>query len=100
MMSNPWLSIPLEEYEGYMCSPGVQQLTALAPLLKHALDYCLPESVAVLGIAGGNGVDRPLPASKALWLGVFAQTAADGCESPLPRESGVVRDLLRAGRGI
>src|SRR5229473_1936879 len=57
-MSNPWLSIPLEDYERHMSSPGVQQLTVLAELFKRALDYCLPESVAVLGIAGGNGLEQ------------------------------------------
>jgi len=57
-MSNPWLSIPLEDYEGHMGSPGVQQLTVLAELFKRALDYCLPESIAVLGVAGGNGLEQ------------------------------------------
>jgi hypothetical protein len=57
-MSNPWLSIPLEDYEGHMASPSVQQLTVLAGLFKHALDYCLPHSVAVLGVAGGNGLEQ------------------------------------------
>ncbi len=57
-MSNPWLSIPLEDYEGHMGSPGVRQLTALGELFKRALDYRLPESVAVLGVAGGNGLDQ------------------------------------------
>jgi hypothetical protein len=56
-MSNPWLSIPLEDYEGHMGSAGVQQLRILAELFKRALDRCLPESVAVLGIAGGNGLE-------------------------------------------
>ena len=57
-MSNPWLSIPLEDYERHMGSPGVQQLTALAELFKRALDDCLPQSVAVLGVAGGNGLEQ------------------------------------------
>jgi hypothetical protein len=37
-MFTPWLSIPLEDYEGRMGYPGVQQLTALAELFKRALD--------------------------------------------------------------
>jgi Zn-dependent alcohol dehydrogenase len=57
-MSNPWLSIPLEDYEGHMGSAGVRQLAALAELFKCALDRCLPESVAVLGVAGGNGLEQ------------------------------------------
>src|SRR5258708_20737207 len=57
-MSNPWLSIPLEDYEGHMASAGVQQLGVLSELFKRALDRCLPESVAVLGVAGGNGLEQ------------------------------------------
>jgi hypothetical protein len=57
-MSNPWLSIPLEDYEGHMGSAGVRQLAVLAELFKCALDRCLPESVAVLGVAGGNGLEQ------------------------------------------
>lgn len=57
-MPNPWLSIPLEDYEGHMGSAGVQQLTVLSGLFKRALDHCLPESVAVLGVAGGNGLEQ------------------------------------------
>ena len=57
-MPNPWLSIPLEDYEGHMGSAGVRQLTALAELFKIALHRCRPESVAVLGVAGGNGLEQ------------------------------------------
>jgi SAM-dependent methyltransferase len=57
-MSNPWLAIPLEDYEGHMGSDNVRQLEALSDLFKRALDLCIPESVAVLGVAGGNGLDR------------------------------------------
>jgi hypothetical protein len=37
---------------------GVRQLTILAELFKSALDRCRPESVAVLGVAGGNGLEQ------------------------------------------
>jgi hypothetical protein len=62
-MSNPWLGVPLEDYEGHMDSPEVHQLSALSELFAEALALCRPESVAVLGIAGGNGlhhVDRAI----------------------------------------
>ncbi len=57
-MSNPWLSVPLTEYEQHMSSAEVQQLGALADLFAEALGRCRPLSIAVLGIAGGNGLDR------------------------------------------
>jgi hypothetical protein len=57
-MTSPWLSIPLEDYEAHMSSAGVQQLPALAELFKYALERCVPESLAVLGVAGGNGLEH------------------------------------------
>jgi hypothetical protein len=58
MMSNPWLFIPFEEYEGHMASADVQQLAALSELFKRAIDCCVPESLGVLGVAGGNGLEQ------------------------------------------
>lgn len=57
-MSNPWLAIALEDYEGHMGSDSVQQLEALSDLFRRSLDCCVPESVAALGVAGGNGLER------------------------------------------
>jgi hypothetical protein len=57
-MSNPWLNISLADYEGHMRSDDVQQLDALSELFAAALERCQPPSVAVLGVAGGNGLDR------------------------------------------
>ena len=61
-MANPWLSVPLSDYEGHMGSDDVRQLAALEDLFGEALSHCRPKSVAVLGIAGGNGLDRVDPA--------------------------------------
>jgi hypothetical protein len=41
-----------------MRSAGVQQLDALSDLFADALACRRPESVAILGIAGGNGLER------------------------------------------
>ena len=41
-----------------MSSADVRQLTVLAELFKSALDRCRPESVGVLGVAGGNGLEQ------------------------------------------
>jgi hypothetical protein len=57
-MSNPWLTVPLSEYEQHMSSAEVQQLGALSDLFAEAIERCRPLSVAVLGIAGGNGLDH------------------------------------------
>jgi len=57
-MPNPWLSIPLSDYEGHMNAPGVGQLGALSFLFARAVQRTRPRSVAVLGIAGGNGLEH------------------------------------------
>jgi len=41
-----------------MKSADVRQLDALSELFAEALAYCRPRSVAVLGIAGGNGLEH------------------------------------------
>jgi hypothetical protein len=57
-MTNPWLSIPLGDYEGHMNHPSVQQLRALSELFKHVVEHARPKSAAVLGVAGGNGLEH------------------------------------------
>ncbi len=57
-MSNPWLTVPLSEYERHMSSVEVQQLGALSDLFAEVIGRCRPLSVAILGIAGGNGLDH------------------------------------------
>ena len=58
MMTSPWLDIPLADYESHMSAPEVAQLRALSDLFAEGLGIRRPVSVAVMGIAGGNGLDR------------------------------------------
>jgi hypothetical protein len=57
-MSNPWLAVPLDDYERHMSSAEVGQSEALSDLFGEAIKGCRPSSVAVLGIAGGNGLEH------------------------------------------
>ena len=57
-MSNAWLDIPLGDYEGHMGSASVQQLAVLSELFRYALESFRPHSVAILGVAGGNGLEH------------------------------------------
>jgi len=57
-MSDPWLAVPLTDYEQHMSSADVQQLGVLSELFAEAIERTRPASVAVLGIAGGNGLER------------------------------------------
>ncbi len=58
MDSNPWLHIPLDDYEGHMSHHLVGQAALLNALTKKYLDAIKPEAVIFLGIAGGNGLEH------------------------------------------
>jgi hypothetical protein len=57
-LKSPWLDIPLTDYEGHMGAATVRQLQPLSAMFAQALEYCRPESVAILGVAGGNGLEH------------------------------------------
>src|SRR5271165_2155312 len=57
-MHSPWLEIPLQDYEGHMSLPSVGQTPMLADQLEKLVGQHAPSSVAVIGCAGGNGLDR------------------------------------------
>jgi len=53
-MASPWLDVPLADYEAHMELVGQAQL--LDRLFARALQATRPDSVALLGAAGGNGL--------------------------------------------
>jgi hypothetical protein len=57
-MTNPWLQIPLSDYETHMALPNVRQAQLLADILGRALNQYAPRSLALLGCAGGNGLEQ------------------------------------------
>jgi hypothetical protein len=57
-MSNPWLNIPLDDYEGHMSLPAVGQAQMIAEQLDRAIARWTPSSIAVIGCAGGNGLEK------------------------------------------
>lgn len=60
-MTNPWLQLPLPEYEAHMSLPQVAQAALLGDIFAEMLEVYSPRSVAVLGCAGGNGFERISP---------------------------------------
>lgn len=53
-----WNKVPLEDYEKHMSHPSVGQLGLLSEILKERLVNHQPESLAIWGIAGGNGLEH------------------------------------------
>ena len=57
-MENPWEKIALVDYEKHMRHETVGQLQCLNSLMEGQLNRYPAESVIVLGIAGGNGLEH------------------------------------------
>lgn len=55
---NIWNEVPLEDYELHMNHKTVGQLKLLSELTRNYLEMLKPETVAFLGIAGGNGLEH------------------------------------------
>jgi hypothetical protein len=57
-MRHPWFEIPIADYEAHMALPSVGQAQLLGTALQRTVTQFQPRSLAVLGVAGGNGLDR------------------------------------------
>jgi SAM-dependent methyltransferase len=95
---NPWLNIPLADYEAHMAMPGIGQSQLLSDILAEALNTYRPGSVAVLGCAGGNGFDRILPRPETRVVGIdlnpdYVQQAKLRYRPLLPRLDLMVGDI-------
>jgi hypothetical protein len=69
-MKNPWLDIPLADYEAHMALPGVGQAQLLSDTLSKAARTHRPSSIAVLGCSGGNGFEQLLSAGVERVVGI------------------------------
>jgi predicted TPR repeat methyltransferase len=93
---NPWLTIPLADYEAHMALPQVGQAQLLADLFATELRARSPSSVAVLGCAGGNGFEHASAALRVVGVDVNADYIAAArarFASRLPRLELHVADL-------
>ena len=57
-MSNPWEKIKLDDYENHMSLESVYQLQVLNEMMKEQFSAYDIESVMILGVAGGNGLEH------------------------------------------
>lgn len=56
--TNPWLEIPLGDYEKHMSHSSVGQLKLLNTLTKKYLELIKPTTCLFIGVAGGNGLEH------------------------------------------
>jgi hypothetical protein len=95
-MNNPWLSIPLEEYEGHMALPDLGQAKMLSNEFEELLRTYSPVSAALIGCAGGNGFEEAHKAG--VILGVSSVSISIRHTSQMPRRATPVR--YRASNSI
>lgn len=57
-MSNPWEKINLSDYENHMKLDSVYQLQALNEMMKEQFEAYDIETIMILGVAGGNGLQH------------------------------------------
>lgn len=69
-MRNPWLDIPLADYERHMALPHVGQAQLLSKLFEETLRRYRPRTLALLGCAGGNGLEHVAAAGVQRVVGV------------------------------
>lgn len=67
---NPWNNIALEDYERHMGFESVQQLQQLNEMMKYQIASCNKESIMILGVAGGNGLEYIDPADNQTVYGI------------------------------
>lgn len=58
VMKNPWEKIPLSDYESHMKLDSVMQLQAMNEMMRGQFCDYPADSVMVLGVAGGNGLEH------------------------------------------
>lgn len=57
-MSNPWEKVSLKDYENHMKLSTVHKLQELNEIMKSQIYKYKVKTVAILGIAGGNGLEH------------------------------------------
>lgn len=57
-MTNPWEEISLSDYENHMKLNSVMQLQGMNQMMKNQFDAYPANSVMILGVAGGNGLEH------------------------------------------
>lgn len=58
MVKNPWEEIKLDDYENHMKLDSVYQLQTMNKIMKEQFYTYTINSVMILGIAGGNGLEH------------------------------------------
>jgi hypothetical protein len=84
-MCNAWNKINLSDYENHMSDSSVFQTQLLNKITSKQIDDYHPSSLAIPGIAGGNGLEHCKNIEKVYAIDVN-QSYLDSCLSRFPNE--------------
>lgn len=93
-MGHPWNEIDLNEYEQHMRLNSVFQLQAMNAMMREQLSAHSVESVMILGVAGGNGLEHIDRRATQCVYGVdINENYLDVCNMRYPALQGVLHTL-------
>lgn len=95
---NPWLQISLSDYELHMESPLVDQASMLGSILEDCVSRFRPNSIALLGCSGGNGLSKICSTTVETVVGIdinpeYLHVATSRYQSAFRRLQFIVADL-------
>lgn len=89
-MGHPWNAIPLEDYEAHMKLETVGQLSALNKMMQQQLSAYPIRTAAILGIAGGNGLEHVAPPLQMVYGIDINSQYLDACAQRYPNLRGIL----------
>ena len=93
-MSNPWEEIRLDDYENHMKLDSVRQLQTMNAMMKEQLEAYPVSTAAILGVAGGNGLEHVNPEK---YQGVYGIDINEGyLQAAATRQSPLARQKKRS----
>ena len=89
-MDNPWNEIALNDYESHMSLPSVLQIQTMNTEMQDQINGCPADTIMILGIAGGNGLEHIKAGKHAKVFGVDVNgNYLDSCLKRYPELKGV-----------
>ncbi len=100
--TNPWEEIPLSDYENHMRLKSVRQLQTMNKMMRRQFSLCDADTVMILGVAGGNGLEHVAGCGFKQVFGVdINQDYLLQCEKRYPQLNGILKcvcaDLAMSG---
>jgi SAM-dependent methyltransferase len=97
---NPWLEIPVSDYEGHMGSSEVGQSPVLNQIFADTLAEFSPQHLLIIGCAAGNGFEHVDPNLIRRIVGVdinpdYLETLKERYGARIPNLELVCSDLIR-----